>query len=89
MAKQFGVSEEAIYAMADKEDNPALFTEREKVALEFAEIMTKDSNNVTDDLWNRLRAYFDEGEIIEIACVVGTFNYFNRFNNALGTEITK
>ncbi|WZL71921.1 hypothetical protein QBE52_12485 [Clostridiaceae bacterium 35-E11] len=89
MAKQFGVSEEAIYAMADKEDNPELFTEREKVALEFAEVMTKDSNNVTDDLWNRLRGYFDEGEIIEIACVVGTFNYFNRFNNALGTEITK
>lgn len=89
MAKQFGVSEESIYAMADKEDNPHLFTERELAALEFAEAMTKDSNNVSDDLWNRLRKHFDEGEIIELACVIGVFNYFNRFNNALNVDITK
>lgn len=75
--------------MADREDTPELFTEREKVALEFAEVMSKDSMNVSDDLWNRLRVFFDEGEIIEIACVIGTFNYFNRFNNALGVDITK
>lgn len=75
--------------MADKEDNPGLFTERELAALEFAEVMSKDSNNVGDALWNRLRQHFDEGEIIEIACVVGTFNYFNRFNNALKVDITK
>ncbi|MTI56060.1 carboxymuconolactone decarboxylase family protein [Geosporobacter ferrireducens] len=89
MAKQFGVSEEAIYAMADKEDNPELFTAREKAALEFAERMTVDSNNVDEDLWNRLKEHFDEGEIIEIACVIGVFNYFNRFNNALKVDITK
>lgn len=75
--------------MADKEDNPALFTDRELVALEFAEVMSKDANNVSDDLWNRLRLHFDEGEVVEIACVIGIFNYFNRFNNALNVDVTK
>jgi alkylhydroperoxidase family enzyme len=89
LAKQFGVSEDTIYAMADKEDNPELFTDKELVALEFAEVMSKDSNNVSEDLWNRLRSHFDEGEVVEIACVVGTFNYFNRFNNALNVDVTK
>ena len=36
-----------------------------------------------------LRRYYSEGEIVEIAAVVGIFNYFNRFNDALGMEPTK
>lgn len=36
-----------------------------------------------------LRRHFDEGEIVEICAVVGLFNYFNRFNDALGMEPTK
>ncbi|WP_026478748.1 carboxymuconolactone decarboxylase family protein [Alkaliphilus transvaalensis] len=71
------------------QQDPSVFTEREMVALEFARVMSLDSLSVDDDLWKRLSSHFDEGEIVEIACVVGTFNYFNRFNNALGVEITK
>jgi len=36
-----------------------------------------------------LRAFYTEGEVVEIAAVVGVFNYFNRFNDALGMEPTK
>lgn len=36
-----------------------------------------------------LAKYYTEGEIVEIAAVVGIFNYFNRFNDALGMEPTK
>ncbi len=65
------------------------FSEKEKVALRFAERMTLNSNNVDDALWAQLRANFDEGEIIEMASVIGLFNYFNKFNNALEMEPTK
>lgn len=59
------------------------------MALRFAERMTLDSNNVDEELWSELRKHFDEGEIIELASVIGLFNYFNRFNNALRMEPTK
>ena len=64
-------------------------TEREKVALRFAERMTLDSNNVDDALWAQLRKCFDEAEVVELASAIGLFNYFNRFNNALQMESTK
>ncbi|WIF95908.1 carboxymuconolactone decarboxylase family protein [Caminicella sporogenes] len=75
--------------MEKKLKNPEMFTEKELVALEFAEVMTVDSNKVSDELYNDMKKYFDDGEIIEIACVVGIFNYFNKFNNALKIDITK
>lgn len=62
--------------------------ESEKAALRFAERMTLDSNAVEDGLFAALRAHFDEGGVIEIAAVIGLFNYFNRFNNALRMEPT-
>jgi len=58
------------------------------VALRFAERMTTDAHNVDDELWAELRRHFDEGEIVELASVVGLFNYFNRFNEALQMEPT-
>ena len=35
------------------------------------------------------REHFDDGQIIEIAAVIGLFNYFNRFNDALKVDITR
>ena len=65
------------------------FSEAEKIALRFAERVTLDSNNVDETLWSQLRRHFDEGQIVELASVIGLFNYFNRFNNALQMEPTK
>lgn len=65
------------------------FSEQEKVGLRFAERMTLDSNNVDERLWSQLRLHFDEGQVVELAAVIGLFNYFNRFNNALQMEPTK
>lgn len=60
-----------------------LFTERERVALRFAEIMTTGARNVDESLWDELQSHFDDGEIVEIATVIGLFNFFNRFADAL------
>lgn len=50
--------------------------------------MTRDASAVTDETFEELRRHFDEGEVVEIACVVGLFAYFNRFNEALKTDPT-
>lgn len=51
--------------------------------------MTRDAARMTNEDVESLRAFYSEGEIVEIAAVVGIFNYFNRFNDALGMEPTR
>lgn len=65
------------------------FTAKEKAALRLAESVTRDAHTVDDALWNELRQHFDEGEMVELLCAIGLFNYFNRFNDALAMEPTK
>jgi alkylhydroperoxidase family enzyme len=65
------------------------FTPTEKAALRLAETVTRDANAVSDEQFAELRSYYSEGEIVELLCAIGLFNYFNRFNNALRMEPTK
>ncbi|TMC39798.1 MAG: carboxymuconolactone decarboxylase family protein [Chloroflexi bacterium] len=83
MARQLGVSEALLDALYRIDEFRHLFTERELVALRFAEIMTTGARDVDESLWDELQAHFDDGEIVEIATVIGLFNFFNRFADAL------
>ncbi len=87
LAERTGATEEQIASLLDFERGP--YSEREKAALRFGLQMTRDSNRVPDSVFAALREHFDEGEILEVAAVVGLFAYFNRLNNALALEPTK
>jgi alkylhydroperoxidase family enzyme len=89
LLKQLGVTETSIEAMKSIEEKDGGFTDKERVAIQFAEVMTLDPKQVDDILWRELQTHYNEGEIIELASVIGLFNYFNRFNNALKVDITK
>jgi len=65
------------------------FTAAEKAALRLAETVTRDANSLSDEQFAELRSFYDDGEIVELLCSIGLFNYFNRFNNALQMEPTK
>jgi uncharacterized peroxidase-related enzyme len=65
------------------------FTAAEKAALRLAETVTRDAHALTDEQYAELRSFYSEGEIVELLCAIGLFNYFNRFNNALRMELTK
>jgi len=67
----------------------SVFCARDRVALEFAERLTRDSNHIPDELFAELGQHFDEGQIVEVGAVAGIFNYFNRFNNAFQMEPTR
>ncbi len=88
MAKQLGASEELLDAMFNIDQHAAMFTPAERAALTFAERMTTDARGVDEEVWAELRDHYDEGQIIELAAVIGLFNYFNRFNDALQVPIT-
>jgi alkylhydroperoxidase family enzyme len=81
------VTREKIAALLDFENGP--FDEREKAAMRWALKMTRESTAMTRADTEMLLRYYTEGEVVEIAAVVGLFNYFNRFNNALGMEPTR
>jgi len=65
------------------------FSPAEQAALMFADQMTIGPGRVPHAMFQRLSERFGEAEIVEIAAVVGLFNYFNRFNNALEVEISR
>jgi alkylhydroperoxidase family enzyme len=88
LARRLGWTDEQISHLPEFEGR-ADFAESEKSALRLAERMTRDAHGVDEQLWQQLRAHFDEGEIVELCAAIGLFNYFNRFNDALQMEPTK
>jgi alkylhydroperoxidase family enzyme len=83
LAKQLGVSEELLDALYHIDEHRDLFSERELVALRYAEIVTTSAREVDEELWDELQRQFDDGELVEITTVIGLFNFFNRFADAL------
>ena len=74
--------------MYNIDEHAHLFTPAERAALTLAERMTTDAHGVDEDVWASLKEHFDDGQIVELAAVIGLFNYFNRFNDALRVDIT-
>jgi uncharacterized peroxidase-related enzyme len=64
-----------------------LFTDAERAALDFARAAASVPNDVTPEVAARLRAHWDDGEIVEIAGVVALFGFLNRWNDAMATEL--
>ena len=91
MARQKGASEELIDAIQDRRGRAPLeqLEPAWQAALEYANVVHRSGHDVTDELYGKLRASWDEGQIVEITLVIGMTEYFNRFNNSLGVEPTK
>jgi alkylhydroperoxidase family enzyme len=83
LAKQLGVTEELLDALYRIDEHRHLFTERELVALHFAEMMTSSAQDISETQWDELQAHFNDGELVELASVIGLFNFFNRYADAL------
>ena len=80
MMRQLGISDDPVVAV----ENLDLLSPREKSALAYTEVVTRDSNRVTDKLFGELKEHFTDPEIVELTFLIGFINMLNRFNNALG-----
>lgn len=89
LARQLGVTEALLDAMYHIDQHRHLFSERELVALRYAEIMTTSAREIDEELWDQLQEHFDDGEIVELSSVIGLFNFFNRFADALQIDPPK
>ena len=91
MARRHGASEALLDALQDR-GAPAPREALEpgwRAALEYAEAIHRTGHDVSDELYRRVAAAWDQGQIVEITLVIGMAEYFNRFNDALRVEPTK
>jgi len=91
LARQKGASAELVEAIQDRGGRTP-FEQLEpawQAALEYANVVHRSGHDVTDELYGKLRASWDEGQIVEITLVIGMTEYFNRFNDSLRVEPTK
>ena len=89
MARRHGATQEDLDALKSPETWSSHFKPAEVAALELATAMTAGNGHLSDEVWNAVAAHFDEGQLIELVAVIGLFNYFNRFNNALDIDVTR
>jgi len=86
LGKKSGVlTDEEIGAVSHYFDSD-LFSLREKAALEYAEAVSKTPVKVSDEMFRRMRNYFDEKQIVELTASIAFENYRARFNHVLGIE---
>jgi len=85
-AERYGAESEKLENIWDYETHPA-FTDAERVALDFALAAASIPNGVDEELQQRLREHWDDGEIVEILGVVALFGYLNRWNDSMATPL--
>jgi alkylhydroperoxidase family enzyme len=87
LARQLGYTEEEIGALEDQGRRTA-FAPEVRLALEYAELMTRDAHRVTDEFFGRLKSHYTDSQILELTSVVGLTNYWNRFTTALRIDLS-
>ena len=82
MCSSLGVSDEKIEALSDY-GRSELYTESERVALEFADTMTITGRDVSDELFGKLREFYSDDALVELTATIAWENASSKFNRAL------
>jgi alkylhydroperoxidase family enzyme len=82
VSSELGVSDEKILALEEYATSP-LYEEKERVALEYADRMTFTDQDVDDELFSRLRGFFDDDALVELTAAIAWENSSSKFNRAL------
>ena len=77
-----GIDEDKLWALDDWRGSDR-FSDRERVALEYAESITRSDLEVTDNLMASLKQAFEDDAIIELTALIAFQNMSSKFNAAL------
>ncbi|MGE5626160.1 MAG: carboxymuconolactone decarboxylase family protein [Bacillota bacterium] len=84
-ARKLGEEEQRIYQLDAWQDSP-LYTQRERAALAWTEVITRISpESVDDELYEAVREEFGERELVFLTLAVVAINGWNRLNIAFRT----
>ncbi len=85
-AERFGASEARLSALWTYQSSD-LFTEAEKAAFDLALAGAMQPSGIDEAIINRVRAHWDEGELVELMGVIALFGFLNRWNDGMGTSL--
>ncbi|MGH3188878.1 MAG: carboxymuconolactone decarboxylase family protein [Streptosporangiaceae bacterium] len=83
IARRWGLSDEELLALPAYQTSP-LFSELDKLVLDYAIGMSSTPVDVSDELFDRLRQHLDDGQLVELTHHIALENLRGRFNLALG-----
>jgi len=86
VARLSGLSDEQLLALPRYRES-GLFTELQKLVLDYAVGMSRTPVEVPDDLFAALREHFDEAQLVELTSAIALENMRGRFNLALGVGV--
>jgi alkylhydroperoxidase family enzyme len=82
ICRNSGFSDEELLALPRYQSSD-LFTDREKAALDYTVAVMRTPVEVTDELFARVRSYFDDRQLVAITALLTLVNV-DRFNAAFG-----
>jgi alkylhydroperoxidase family enzyme len=85
-AKIHDVSQEKLDAIWDYQSSP-LYSEAERVALDFALAAGSVPNAVDAELFKRMRQHWSEEQIVQILGAVCLYGFLNRWNDSMATDL--
>ena len=85
-AKNFGVSEARLADIWNYQTSPH-YSEKERLALDFALAAAAQPNAVGDEQFEALRRHWSDAQIVEILGVVAMFGFLNRWNDTMATPL--
>ena len=85
-AHRAGVDTAKLEAIDEYHTSP-LYTEAERVTLDFAIAAASQPNAVTNALFDKMKQHWTETQIVEITAVVAMNGFLNRWNDTVGAEI--
>ena len=87
LGQALGLTDDEFDALQGDYRGSALFTDREKAVLAWAEAMTLNTAKFDDKAWQDLRDRFSDAEIVELSLSAAMFNMINRLNDSFRTEL--
>jgi alkylhydroperoxidase family enzyme len=81
VGSRLGISAEKLEALNEYANSP-LFSDAEKVALEYADAITDTRRDVDDELFARVQRHYDDDTIAEVTMIIAWENASSRFNRA-------
>jgi AhpD family alkylhydroperoxidase len=78
-ARAAGVDQRRLDVLAGWEEAPQLYSERERAAVALTEEVTLIGNaGVSDAVWARVTAAFDQKEVVQLLMAISAINVWNR-----------
>ena len=83
---RLGMDAKKLDAVWEYRSSP-LYTDAERVALDFAIAAASQPNDVSDAMYTSMTQHWTEGQIVEILSVVSMFGFMNRWNDSMATPL--